>query len=182
MPTIISSWPMLPPNLRAASFYTAGTNGQHQRPGEELDEVDDSNVNSVLVVADDLGKILGYLDGSYPLGTIELGPQCVAHSLHKGSNMRYFLYPEIETTHGQYDRLRPVVIDIPLLQQRLPRNAARVSTSARELAWYVMRVVKEMRSTWFGAEGHQGAREIGPKWVRALEQRQKEKYGGECTH
>lgn len=40
-----------------------------------------------------------------------------------------------------------------------------------------MRVVKEMRSIWFGCETNSGAREWGPRWVRSLETKQKEQYG-----
>ena len=59
----------------------------------------------------------------------------------------------------------------------MTRDVARVSTSARELAWYTFRVIKEMRATWFGSDTNQGARDMGAKWLRALDERQLEKYG-----
>jgi len=40
-----------------------------------------------------------------------------------------------------------------------------------------MRIVKEMRAIWFGTETHGGIREWGPRWVRALETKQKEQFG-----
>ena len=38
-------------------------------------------------------------------------------------------------------------------------------------------VVKEMRHVWFGSDTHAGARELGPKWIRALETKQKDQFG-----
>ncbi|KAJ3554550.1 hypothetical protein NM688_g3049 [Phlebia brevispora] len=176
MPQIISSWPTLPIDLNAASFQSF-MNGRTQRPGEELDEVDDSNVNSILVVSDNSGNIYGFLDGYYPLGTISLDLECTISSMYKSDNVRYYLHPNIGSSASQQTLLRPVSLNIPFLQGRTLRDVARVSTSARELAWYAIRVVKEMRGTWFGSDTHSGAREAGPKWLRALEQRQKQKYG-----
>lgn len=71
-------------------------------------------------------------------------------------------------------------MNLPLLQSRIVRDIARVTSSMRELMWYTMRVVKEMRAIWFGSDTNGGARELGPKWLRALETRQKNQFGGKC--
>ena len=172
---------MLPPDLTAATFQLPNAYTKFMRPGEELDEIDDSNVNSVLAVADDLGNIYAFLDGSYSLGVLSIGEQCGVASFYKSSNTRYFIHSTVtsaETTSST--QMLPSVIDIPYLQNRIPRDVARVSSSSRELAWYTYRVIKEMRAAWFGSDINQGAREVGPKWLRALEERQRQKFGRKC--
>lgn len=178
MPSIITSWPTLPADAAAAGFDTKN-DGQARRPGEELDEVDDSNVNSILMAADDAGNVYAFLDGSYPLGTIGvLAAENGVSSIYKSSNTRYLFHPRFTTNDVQQTLLKPMSLDIPFLDGRIQRDIARVSTSARELAWYAMRVAKEMRGTWFGSDTQSGAREAGPKWLRALQMRQKTKFGG----
>ena len=73
--------------------------------------------------------------------------------------------------------LRPALIDIPLIAQRKSRDLAKLSSTARELVWYMLRVVKEMRNVWYGSESNTGARELGPKWILSLETKQKEHFG-----
>lgn len=55
--------------------------------------------------------------------------------------------------------IRPFITQLPKLHHRTVRDVAKVSSSVRELIWYAMRVVKDMRSAWFGSETHNGARE-----------------------
>ena len=178
VPAFISTWPTLPLDLTAASFLSPSAVSIQQRPGEELDENDDSNVNSVLAVADDNGGIHPFLDGSFPLGVIDVGKECTITSLYKGDNTRYFFHPASLPNATSTTQLSPTELSIPFLRDRVARDVARSSTAARELAWYTFRVVKEMRAAWFGSDTQQGAREAGPKWLRALEQRQK-KFGSE---
>ncbi|KAG8219826.1 anaphase-promoting complex, cyclosome, subunit 4-domain-containing protein [Butyriboletus roseoflavus] len=73
--------------------------------------------------------------------------------------------------------MQPLVVDIPLLATPKVRDFARLSSAARELTWYIMRVVNEVRESWFGSESFTGARDIGIKWVQALERRLREQYG-----
>lgn len=151
---------------------------QESRPGEELDEIDDSNVNSILAVSDDAGNIYAFLDGSYPLGVIELGSACSVLSLHKHENAALFLHAQTRSpTSIQHTATRPTVIQVPFLGPRFYRDLARASSTCRELVWYAMRVVKEMRAAWFGSQTQTGARELGPNWIRTLEQKQREQFG-----
>jgi hypothetical protein len=71
-----------------------------------------------------------------------------------------------------------MTLTMPLLSTRKARDFARLSSTARELVWYLIRIVKEMREAWYGSENQTGARELGPKWVRALEAKQKEFSAG----
>ncbi|KZT74640.1 hypothetical protein DAEQUDRAFT_311 [Daedalea quercina L-15889] len=176
IPAVIASWPTLPTDLLAASIQSAKIGGQRPRPGEDLDEVDLTNMDSVLAVADDAGNLHCFLDGSYPLGIVAIGPDIASMSLAKDNDL-FFAHPRF--TEPTITALRPFVIRLPHLQRRALRDVARVSSSVRELVWYTMRVVKDMRSAWFGGEAQSGARELGPKWIRALETRMKDEFGQE---
>ena len=149
----------------------------HTKPTSEntsLDEADSSNFKSILIVTDNLGRIFGYLDGTFPLGFISLGTHARIRSIVKHPSRPHFLgYVQV----NEKTLLRPALIDIPLLAQRKSRDLAKLSSTARELVWYMLRVVKEMRSVWYGSESNTGARELGPKWVLSLETKQKEQFG-----
>ncbi|KAF8807426.1 hypothetical protein BYT27DRAFT_7099450 [Phlegmacium glaucopus] len=172
-PPIIREWPTLSVDLVAASINVSS----HTKPtSESLDEVDSSNLNSIVLVTDNLGHVFGYLDGTFPFGLISLGSHARFKSMVKHPSRPYFL-GHVQTNEETGTFLRPAFIDIPLLSQRKSRDLAKLSSTARELVWYMMRVVKEMRSVWYGSENNTGARELGPKWVLALETKQKEQFG-----
>ena len=178
VPEVISSWPALPADPLAASIQPRASGSKESRPGEELDEADDSNVNSVLVVSDEGGAIHGFLDGSYPFGKIELGNVCSMTGLQKQQNAALFLYPQFRTLDGaRYRAIQPTIVRTPFLSDRSLRDLARASSSCRELTWYAMRVVKEMRDAWMGTPANTGAREHGPNWIKAIEKRHKGKFG-----
>lgn len=177
-PAVIASWPTLPSDLLAASIQSPKLGGQRARPGEDLDEVDLTNMDSVLAVADDAGHLHCFLDGSYPLGIIAAMAPCIASMSLAKDNDLLFAHPRF--TDPKMTSLRPAVIHLPYLRRRALRDVARVSSSVRELVWYAMRVVKDMRAAWFGGDAQSGARELGPKWIRALESRMKEEFGREC--
>lgn len=136
------------------------------------------NVNSILAIADDLGHIHSFLDGNYPLGAVPLGSETSTYTLFKYTTQPVFLaHPRTAGGNPVHTDLSPAVVELPLLRTRKPRDMARLSSTTRELVWYVMRVVKEMRVVWFGSDTFNGARELGPKWIRALEAKQKEQFG-----
>jgi Anaphase-promoting complex, cyclosome, subunit 4 len=149
----------------------------HSKPSSDsanLDEVDSSNLNSILLVSDNLGHIFGYLDGTFPFGFVSLDSYVGFKSMVKHPSRPYFL-GHVHANEKTF--LRPALIDIPLIAQRKSRDLAKLSSSARELVWYMLRVVKEMRSVWYGSESNTGARELGPKWILSLETKQKEHFG-----
>ncbi|TFY75344.1 hypothetical protein EWM64_g8669 [Hericium alpestre] len=167
MPDTITKWPMLPPDPLAASIEPPKRAGDlENRPGEELDEADDSNINSILAVSDTQGFLHCFLDGSCPLGSILVSALSTTSSLSKDPQQPIlFAY---RSAHG-HTSLLPSSIHISLLAGRLPRDIARSSTTARELVWYVMRAVDEMRATWFGSDTQPGAKQPGQKWLQALQ-------------
>ncbi|KZT30397.1 hypothetical protein NEOLEDRAFT_1185228 [Neolentinus lepideus HHB14362 ss-1] len=178
LPATIASWPTLPSSLALASIQSSSKH-ETSRPGQELDEVDKSNTNSIVVVADDTGRLHFFLDGSYPLGSaLLLDDLCTTSLFWDQHTATYYTHGQTALGDvGSVTRLRPTVTQLPLLKTRYPRDVACASSAARELVWYAICVVKEMRESWFGSDTNPGARELGPKWIRALETRQKEGFG-----
>jgi anaphase-promoting complex subunit 4 len=148
--------------------------------GTLLESTTDPNFNSYLSVADDQGHLYYFLDGSYPLGPVSFGSGSelsLASLCLVQSRPLFLCHPRIQDeAYGGTD-LHPTVIHLPLLEKRTARDLAKLCSTARELVWYTTRVIKEMRAVWFGSNTSSGARELGPKWTRALEARQKEKFG-----
>ncbi|CCM01973.1 uncharacterized protein FIBRA_04046 [Fibroporia radiculosa] len=179
LPPLISSWPTLPSDLLSASIQPPKLGGNRMRPGEDLDEADDANVDSLLITSDNSGYIYCYLDGTYSLGAIRVGGGSFMTSFYKDRELlfahsRYFRPPNAPLTS-----LRAFEIHLPYLQRHTVRDVARVSSSVRELVWYLMRVIRDMRASWFASETHSGARELGPRWVQEFEARQKDEFGQE---
>ncbi|KAJ6610891.1 anaphase-promoting complex, cyclosome, subunit 4-domain-containing protein [Mycena sp. CBHHK59/15] len=176
LPDVIKAWPTLNSDPIIASM---GSHGKHPDPNNgNLDVADSANVDSTLVITDDAGYIHCFLDGSYHLGPSSLGSNLSVPSLFKHPKHPVFIvHPEEKTGDAVSTDLPPVYVQLPMLQDRRVRDMARASSSSRELVWYCIRVVKEMRSVWFGSESFSGARELGPKWIRALEKRQREQFG-----
>ncbi len=147
--------------------------------GTTSDEPDTTNRDSLLVVADNNGRLSLYQDGTFPLGRVKVGDALVLRSLHRTipspSTLRTYVATSLDGVEAT--PLCAVQVDLPLLRHRFSRELSHLSSAARDLTWYAMRVVKEMRSIWFGSETNTGAREWGPRWVRSLETKQKEQYG-----
>lgn len=177
-PELIRSWPALLPDLPAASINTAVQVDQYDASRQSGSAPHNANVNSILAIADDLGHVHCFLEGTYPLGAVRISPETSTPSLFKDPKLPiFFAHPQKSFGNVVATALQPAIIDFPLLRTRKPRDLARLSSTTRELVWYVTRVVKDMRAVWFGSENFSGAREIGPKWIRALDTRQKEQFG-----
>lgn len=173
LPDLIKSWP----TLTLDSSHTSISTSFHEKQ-ESSDDAEESNVNSIVVVTDDFGGLHYFLDGTCPLGSVTLGPNISVASLSKRPARALFLaHSSITTNERVCTDLEPTCIELPLLSHRKPRDLAMLSSTARALIWYVIRCVKEMRAMWFGSDTASGAREIGPKWIRGLEEKQKEQYG-----
>lgn len=176
LPEVIKRWPTLSSDPIVASMSPSVK--QLDPSNGHLDVADDANLDSILVMTDDAGHIHCFLDGSYHLGPISVGANLSIASLFKHPKRPLFIAHPHETADGTgRTDLLPVYVQFPMLEDRQIRDMARVSSSARELVWYCIRVVKEMRAVWFGSESLSGARELGPKWIRALEKRQREQFG-----
>ncbi|KAJ7181678.1 anaphase-promoting complex, cyclosome, subunit 4-domain-containing protein [Mycena crocata] len=176
LPEVIKSWPTLNSDPMVASM---GSQVKQLDPSNgHLDVADDANIDSILVVTDNAGYIHCFLDGSYHLGPISLGPSLLIPSLFKHPKLPVLIIHPQEVVDGASSTdLPPLYVRLLMLEDRQIRDMARVSTSSRELVWYCIRVVKEMRAVWFGSESLSGARELGPKWIRALEKKQREQFG-----
>lgn len=179
MPPIITTWPSLPSDLAAASIASNKPDAQQSFPEAE-DEADDTNVNSILAVSDNLGNVHLFLEGSYPLGRAQTGDDASPRSLYKHREYLFVHPGPASDASSPAVPLRPIVLRLSYLIGRHYRDVARVSTSSRELLSYAMRVVRDMRIAWFGSDSNSGARDLGPKWVRALEERQRNEFGRKC--
>jgi anaphase-promoting complex subunit 4 len=176
MPETIRDWPTLISDPLLASICPLGY--QPQSDGTIHDETDITNKDSLLVVADHSGYISLFQDGVFPLGRVHVGDGFSTHSLYKtsASPSNFFAHVTKTSTTQELTPIYAVHVDIPLLRRRFCRELSQLASVARDLTWYAMRVVKEMRSIWFGSDTNSGAREWGPRWVRSLETKQKEQY------
>lgn len=178
-PDVFKYWPALLPDNLAASISSPLQDGKSNEASDnQKDGSEDANMNSILAITDNLGHIHYFLDGSFPLGTMQIMPDVTITSLFKDPKLPVFLaHLQRSTENSGSTDLQPVTIEIPLLKTRKPRDLASLSSTTRELVWYITRVVKEMRAMWFGSDTFSGARELGPKWIRALESKQKDQFG-----
>lgn len=168
LPDAIATWPALPPDLLSASIQPADTAGEQDASApENIHKSDDPKVNSILVVADNAGRIHCFLDGSYPLGAISVGVSSTTASLQKDPlNPVLFAHQRSQISGTT---LLPTRVELPLLGTRLPRDLARISTTSRELLWYAKRVLDEMHVAWLGSGTQMGAREPGIRWLKSLD-------------
>ncbi|KAF7784333.1 hypothetical protein Agabi119p4_498 [Agaricus bisporus var. burnettii] len=179
MPDAVRDWPTLVSDPLLASICPPG----HQPTSDRTvsDDPDVTNRDSLLVVADDDGHLWCYQDGAFPLGRVQVGKNMIARCLYRVTSSPSILWLNVAKSAGDNDMtaLCAVQVDLPLLRQRFSRELSQLSSTARDLTWYAMRVVKEMKTIWFGSDMNGGAREWGPRWLRSLETKQKEKYGQE---
>lgn len=172
---MISSWPTLPTDPLAAGICVSPRE-THIGPGDELDEKDVTNVDSLLVAADNAGQIYCFLDGSYPLGAVSLGSGCEAKTIMKNNEANTLLvhaeFRPQDTRTPVLNNVFPLEIEVPLLNAKSARLVAENCSAARDLAWYTIRVLREMKRIWFGGDGHAGARDFNANYIRGLQERQ----------
>lgn len=143
--------------------------------------MDSSNVNSLLMINDDRGRLFCHLDGTFSLGFVPIETNVVINSMVKHPFQPIFVgQPSIVRGNSSQICLTPMVIHMPLLTQRNARDLAALTSTARELMLYAIRVITEMQGIWNGSESNTGAREFGPKWIGLLETKQKEQFGRVC--
>lgn len=180
LPDQVRDWPALSLDHLAASIGSSATEDVRHNISDQSTR--DSNMNSLLAISDNTGHIYCFLDGSYPLGAIETKPKTSTPSLFKIPKQPFFLAHVIKEGGGPIcSELLPTTLEVPLLRTRNPRDMANLSSTARALVWYALRIVKNMRAVWFGSEAYSAARELGPKWITALEEKQKKQFGRQYT-
>lgn len=186
VPRVVETWPVLPSDPEAASIAMPTAPGASN--AEKFnDDSDDPNLNSLLAVSDDQGYLHLYLDGSYPLGVIELDNSASESEIAAVAFEGGQILSETETQlHVTLTRkfadnfvtsLKPECIALPLLDTRKARDLALLSSAMHQLVWYSIRVVRDMRDVWYGTDTLTGAREYGPRWLAALETKLRTQYG-----
>ncbi|KAI0312628.1 anaphase-promoting complex, cyclosome, subunit 4-domain-containing protein [Amylostereum chailletii] len=171
MPDSITSWPTLPPDPTLASIQIPPRAGElDSQNAEQYSDLDDLGLNSILAVADSTGSIHCFLDGSYPLGVIPVYPGSATVYLHKRSGTpRLYAHQRWSQNGITTTTLLPANVDLTLLSSRIPRDVAQISSTTRQLVWYAMRVVDELRTAWMGTSSQVGARALGIRWIQSLE-------------
>ena len=175
-PDVIDQWPTLTTDLVMASIGSTTVSASQDGHGDAID----NDNNSILAVADDLGHLYCYLGGTFPLGAIFLGPRLyVASSFKHPRRSTFFVHLRTTEVNAEdiVTLLPSTLVDVPLLSSRQPRDLAKLSSTARELMSYLLRVVKEMKSIWMGSDAITAARNLGLKWIQALEARQQDQFG-----
>ena len=180
IPAVIKEWPALVPSSEDASIASSSqSHGAHDKMEESNSSTQArEDEDSLLTLIDEQGILHCFLDGSYFLGSVALPDGLPSATAFKHPRKPLiFLHPQSLDSELLLTGMQPLVVDIPLLVTPRVRDFARLSSAARELTWYIMRVVNEVREIWFGSESFTGARDIGIKWVQALERRLREQYG-----
>lgn len=181
---MIKQWPALVPFLEDASIASSSkSHGSHDKMEESSSSAQArEDEDSLLTLIDERGVLHCFLDGSYFLGSVALPDGLPSATAFKHpSKPLIFLHPQSLNSELLLTGMQPLVVDLPLLATPRVRDFARLSSAARELTWYIIRVVNEVRESWFGSESFTGARDIGIKWVQALEMRLREQYGRKCS-
>lgn len=178
-PDVINDWPSLLPDPTLASLcppILIDEQGKSVKETQSNFSAEDEN--SLLVIGDDNGKLHCFLDGSYYLGPINTLPSTVSTAVVKDPKRPLFLlHPQPSASDFSSATFAPLSVDLPLLASHRIRDFARLSSAARELMWYIMRVLEELREVWFGSGSLTGAREAGPKWIQLLETRLRDQFG-----
>jgi len=140
--------------------------------------MDNVTMKTILLTTDNQGHVFPFLDGLYPLGVVSFGSEYLLGLAKHQSKYLFAGQPNLKSGSVLQTCLKPTTFTLPLLATRKARDLAKLSSTARELMWYLVRVVKEMRDSWCGSESQTGAREFGMKWIQALEEKQKEFCAG----
>ncbi|KAG8875903.1 hypothetical protein FRB97_004639 [Tulasnella sp. 331] len=200
LPPELDSFPTLLPNLATASIAakpsviampppTSST--KNKQPQYEpftpttaqtpVNENQDKELqNSLLIVSDDIGHLHMFLEGSYPLGQVDVGRKCSTISVIKPSLEKPVLLAH--NIAGHSTNLLPTSIELPLLASPSLRSVSKMSSSVRALLVYIARTLEDMRRAWFGTDSLDGGRDAGKKWLKLLEEKEKQLDGRKKTH
>lgn len=166
----MNHWPTLSTDLRKASIAS-----QSSGAAQIAAETDLSNFDSVLTATDNSGYVHYFLDGSYPVGTTHwMDKRVIKTILKHPTEPIFFLHAAIRIGSDVPTKLHPTRVHLPLLHSKPVRNLAQLSSNSKELVKYMLCTQKNMRDTWFGTDPAGGARDLGPKWIQAIEKRQKQ--------
>jgi len=164
VPRVVDEWPTLQTDPLLASIATPAHLSSTKEPGEVIDEVDIANVDSLLVALDDKGRMHCFLDGSHQLGTLTSSAGLISSVYKTTTSPTLFVHAQALQTSAVL--IRPSIFHLPLLADKRGRDFCQLSSTARELCWYMLRSVQDMRDTWYGSESVTGARVFGPQWIQ----------------
>ncbi|KAH7106349.1 anaphase-promoting complex, cyclosome, subunit 4-domain-containing protein [Auriculariales sp. MPI-PUGE-AT-0066] len=186
VPTHITQWPCLGDTLRLASIASSDFNiGDDADPEDggrdtDLNDQDEDPIRDSLVVASDsAGSLHLYLDGSFPVGHLDLqassGGACRILGLSAPPAPATGTVPLL-AVHALHRRRGtnaiPQHIRTDLLAVKATREMVRASSVARDLIWYALRVIKSMREIWLGrGPGDEGSHVLGRKFTKLIEER-----------
>ena len=136
--------------------------------------MDRSLENTMVVASDSTGTLHLFLDGSYALGTIDLRVGSCASSVAQANQLSpFFVQTRMTLDSSSFTSTTPTTIQLPLLDSPAVRNVAKVSTVAHSLLTYTLRVLEDMRRAWFGTDSLEGGRDVGQKWIKVLEEKER---------
>ncbi|KAG6335275.1 hypothetical protein ID866_3804 [Astraeus odoratus] len=181
IPDVIDQWPSLSHALDNISVNSPNqTDDIGHEGGHSGGLPQTSDEDSLLVLSDAKGGLHLFLDGCYFIGSISLtgGLPCTFAYKHPSQPL-LLLHPGDPTRDLLSVGIQPLSVSIPLLDTPTVRDFARLSSTARELMMYIMTALDEMREGWFGSATVTSPKEIGKKWVQALQKKLSEEYGYE---
>ncbi|EIW86695.1 hypothetical protein CONPUDRAFT_134079 [Coniophora puteana RWD-64-598 SS2] len=173
LPEVLLRWNTLALKPETVSISSAsGAEDNMDGPDSLLRQVkyaDDEN--SLLVIADDAGRVYSFLDGTYYLGSV--GLNVTSETIWKFSKRAlFFYYPHGDTRKDSFSAtLQPLPMAIPLLDTRHARDCAMLSSISHDLLEYAAVATRDIQETWLGSSTFTGARELGQIWLQAFQRK-----------
>lgn len=155
------------------SLHVPSSARNSQKDPHQTDAV--ALAGTVVVVSDTNGQLYPFLEGSYPIGTISLGEPCTVSSIEKLSNTLPFLL-SVNVNSGDSvteKRIPPVPLRLNLLSTKWLHQVAKVSSTVRALLVYLFRALGDIHKAWFGTDSLEGGRDVGIKWIKVLEEKER---------
>ncbi|KAG8964939.1 hypothetical protein FRC03_001163 [Tulasnella sp. 419] len=184
----LAAFPTLPSDLDAAPASSDIPYARQSNSSDDTQRIgnrsDNCGIGTLVVVADDSGHLLPFLEGSYPLGVINLGQDCSVVSVWKSPNKPIILVHITQFLTDQLSRctIFPTTVHISLLSSASVLDVARISSITRSLVLYVNRTFREMSRAWYGHQSTEGGREVGMKWIKVLQEKEKQLDGSKRTN
>ncbi|QRV76536.1 hypothetical protein RhiJN_04551 [Ceratobasidium sp. AG-Ba] len=171
---VIRSIPTLPLDLESASIGASDRAPTTSRTRDAAraktkDEKTDPNAGTLVVVADSAGRLHLYLDGSYPLGSLQIADSGGAVALTKRTSITSFSIHPV----GQTTSVAPALVDIPIAVEAATRNVARASSTIRALLDYIHLGIEELALVWNGHQDKDGVKDAGNYWAKLIQDKKR---------
>lgn len=174
----LESFPSLAPNLLAASISSVAASAASAKAKETATaNAKERDVENTLVVAaDDSGTLYLFLRGSYSLGQVETAQRGNITSIFRANSTTSPLFFHSRRKTSPATSHHPILasfLSLPTLTSPTLYNVAKVSTTVRSLLTYLTRVLDDMQKAWFGTDSLEGGRDVGRKWIKVLEEKER---------